>query len=522
MTAATPLTAPLPALGLTHPWRALPLAAVFGVMQTQSFAPTGWWWMQLLALTGLVVLLRASRSTRMAALTGAMFGLGWFLSGIWWLYISMHTYGGMPAWMAALAVVLFSLYLSLYPALAGAAWYRLTRHAPDARWTPLLFAALWLLSEWLRGVVFTGFPWLASGYPHTTGPLGGFAPLVGMYGIAGLAALLAAVAARATWHRTGSVLRRALLVAVVLGAGWGLRQIPWTEPAGKPIAVRLLQGNVPQNIKFEPVGVEASLALYRDMITAAPADLIVTPETAFPILVQQMPEPLAHELRAFADTTGSALLLGMAGADSPVDFTNSVFGVSPGVAGVYRYDKHHLVPFGEFIPFGFRWFVDMMHMPLGDFRRGGPAQAALDVRGVRVAPNVCYEDLFGEEIALSLRHQPQPANVLVNVTNLAWFGDTIALDQHLQISQMRALESGRPMLRATNTGATALVTADGTIAARLPHLTRDALTVQVQGMQGLTPYVRTGNSVALGAALLVLLGALGHALRNSRDRAKNR
>jgi len=196
--------------------------------------------------------------------------------------------------------------------------------------------------------------------------------------------------------------------------------------------------------------------------------------------------------------------------------------VSPGVAGVYRYDKHHLVPFGEFIPFGFRWFVDMMHMPLGDFRRGGPAQAALDVRGVRVAPNVCYEDLFGEEIALSLRHQPQPANVLVNVTNLAWFGDTIALDQHLQISQMRALESGRPMLRATNTGATALVTADGTIAARLPHLTRDALTVQVQGMQGLTPYVRTGNSVALGAALLVLLGALGHALRNSRDRAKNR
>lgn len=523
-------TPPLPLFGLTHPRRALPLAVVFGVMQTQAFAPTGWWWMQLLALTGLVVLLRAARSTRMAALTGAAFGLGWFLSGIWWLYISMHIYGGMPAWMATLAVLLFSAYLSIYPALAGALWYRLTRHAPDARWSPLLFAALWLLSEWLRGVVFTGFPWLASGYPHTNGPLSGYAPLVGMYGIAGVAALLAAllatVAARATWQRSASVVWRVLLIAAVLGTGWALRAVPWTEPAGTPFTVRLLQGNIPQNEKFEPIGVETSLELYGNMITAVPADLIITPETAFPIIAQQLPDELALKLRTFADSTDSALLIGMAGADSPVDFTNSVFGVVPGVGGVYRYDKHHLVPFGEFIPLGFRWFVDMMHMPLGDFRRGDAAQPPMEVRGLRIAPNICYEDLFGEEIALSLRRQAQPAHVLVNVTNLAWFGDTIALDQHLQISQMRALETGRPMLRATNTGATALIAADGTITARLPHVQRDTLTVEVQGMQGLTPYVRTGNAVVLCTALLILAGAtwstLRSARRNSRQIAKNR
>lgn len=519
------LTTPLPVLGLAQPRRALPLAVVFGVMQAQAFAPTGWWWMQLLALTGLMVLLRASRSTRIAGLTGAAFGLGWFLSGIWWLYISMHVYGGMPWWMAALAVVLFSMYLSLYPALAGALWHRLmrhlTRHTSDGWSAPLLFAALWLLTEWLRGVILTGFPWLASGYAHTGGPLAGYAPVIGMYGIAGLSAMLAALVALTTWNRLRSALPGALAILVILFAGIGLRQVAWTQPAGQPISVRLLQGNVPQNIKFEPVGVEASLDLYARMITEAPADLIVTPETAFPIIVQQMPEALARLLRGFTDQSGSTLLFGAAGADSPVDFTNSVFGLSPSAPTVYRYDKHHLVPFGEFIPFGFQWFVDMMKMPLGDFRRGGPAQPPMDVHGVRIGPNICYEDLFGEEIAASLR-QDHPANVLVNITNLAWFGDTIALDQHLQISQMRALETGRPMLRATNTGATAIVKADGSIQARLPHLTLGTLAGEVQGMEGLTPYVRTGNWAVVGLSVLILLAGLGRAARNSRGSGKTR
>ncbi|MCG5260903.1 apolipoprotein N-acyltransferase [Cupriavidus gilardii] len=508
-------------------WGRLLVAGVLGVAHTQAFAPRDWWWLQLLALAGLAALLFDTRRARDAAALGYAFGLGWFLSGIWWVYISMHVYGEMPAWMAALAVLLFSGYLALYPALAAAAWHRATaprRFDPARRGgafgllaAPLAFGAAWGLSEWLRGVIFTGFPWLASGYAHTDGPLAGYAPLLGVYGISALAAVCAAwlaALARVARPTSGHDRRAAALssrlavplgLVVLLGAGWLLAGRAWTEPVGEPLSVRLLQGNVPQDIKFEAAGIARSNALYHDMITAAPADLVVTPETAFPLILQDMPPEIALALRQFSVGTGTALLFGAAGADSPVDFTNSVFGIGPEMRGLYRYDKHHLVPFGEFIPWGFRWFVDMMKMPLGDFRRGGLAQAPLPVRGVTVAPNICYEDLFGEEIARTLRGQPQPANVLVNLTNLAWFGDTIALDQHLQISRMRALETRRPMLRSTNTGMTAVVAPDGSVQARLATFTTGTLSAQVQGTRGLTPYVRVGNVPAVLGCLLVLL-----------------
>ncbi|MDF3837634.1 apolipoprotein N-acyltransferase [Cupriavidus basilensis] len=492
------------------------LAAVLGVAHTQAYAPHAWWWLQLLSLAGLVALAADAPRARSAAATGYAFGLGWFLSGVWWLYISMHVYGEMPAWMALLAVLLFAAFLSLYPALAAAGWHWLTarRGSAAARATalsllaPLAFGAAWGLSDWLRGVVFTGFPWLSSGYAHTDGPLAGFAPLVGVYGIGALAATVAALLATAVrgFGRGGKragVLALAAAVALPL-AGAALAPIAWTKPAGKPISVRLLQGNVAQDIKFEPVGVQRSLELYRDLITAAPADLVVTPETAFPVILQDLPVDIAIAVRDFTVASGTTVLFGAAGADSPVDFTNSVFGLGPLTERLYRYNKHHLVPFGEFIPFGFHWFVNMMKMPLGDFRRGGLDQAPLPVRGIMVAPNICYEDLFGGEIAETLRSQPVPANILVNVTNLAWFGDTIALDQHLQISRMRALETRRPMLRSTNTGMTAVVTPDGVVAERLPTFTVGTLAAQVQGMQGFTPYVRWGNLPALAACLVVL------------------
>jgi apolipoprotein N-acyltransferase len=297
----------------------------------------------------------------------------------------------------------------------------------------------------------------------------------------------------------------------VLGAL--LVPVAWTTPAGKPLSVRLLQGNVAQDIKFEPVGVQRSIELYRDLISAVPADLVVTPETAFPVILQDLPLEDAQAVRQFIDSSGSTVLFGAAGMDSPEDFTNSLFGLGPQTQHLYRYDKHHLVPFGEFIPLGFHWFVDMMKMPLGDFRRGELAQPALPVRGVLVAPNICYEDLFGEEIAYTLRHQAAPANILANATNLAWFGDTIALEQHLQISRLRALETRRPMLRATNTGMTAVVTPDGAVAAKLGTFRVGTLAATVQGMQGLTPYIRWGNAPVLVAGALLLALALWRARR---------
>lgn len=496
------------------------MAATLGIAHTQAFAPHDWWWLQILSMAGLVALLADAPRRRAAAATGYAFGLGWFLSGIWWLYISMHVYGEMPAWMAALAVLLFAGYLSIWPALAGGAWHWLTQRGRHGVLPALAFGATWALSEWLRGVVFTGFPWLGSGYPHTDGPLAGFAPLIGVYGITALAAAVAALlvtAVRAALRRSatpdaGTRGRLGTALALVIGLpalGVALAPIAWTTPVGQPISVRLLQGNVAQDIKFEPVGIQRSLELYRDLITAEPADLVVTPETAFPVILQELPVDIAQAVRRYMESTGTTVLFGAAGADSPVDFTNSVFAIGPEQPTLYRYNKHHLVPFGEFIPFGFHWFVDMMKMPLGDFRRGGLDQPAVPVRGIHVAPNICYEDLFGEEIAATLRQQPSPANMLANVTNLAWFGDTIALDQHLQISRMRALETRRPMLRATNTGMTAVVKPDGSVQARLPTFQLGTLAATVQGTQGLTPFVRWGNVPALAACLAVLALAFG-------------
>ncbi len=484
---------------------AMPLAALLGVMHTLSFAPNHWWWLQILSLTGLAALVQRAPRLRDAAWVGYAFGLGWFLSGVWWLYISMHVYGDMPAWMAALAVLLFAGYLALHPALAVWAWQWLTRRG---RWSgtasALVFGAAWAVTEWLRGTVWTGFPWINGGYAHTDGPLAGYAPLVGVYGIVLIAAVLAGllcVAAERRLHWLAGIAG-----ALVLVAGLPLHGIAWTQPVGKPISVRLLQGNVPQDVKFQQTGIERSLELYTKMVTAKPAQLVVTPETAFPIMIQEMPQEIALAIRTYVDTTGSSVLFGAASEDSRVDYTNSVFGVGPQFQGVYRYNKHHLVPFGEFIPFGFHWFVNMMNMPLGDFRRGLPVQPPMAVADQRVAPNICYEDLFGEELAARFAPLAKAPTIFANVSNIGWFGDTVAIPQHLAISRLRTLEFQRPMLRATNTGPTAAIDHEGRVTAELQPFTQGVLEASVQGRDGLTPYAR--ERAALGLAPLLALAVL--------------
>jgi apolipoprotein N-acyltransferase len=260
------------------------------------------------------------------------------------------------------------------------------------------------------------------------------------------------------------------------------------------------------------------------MITSKPADLIVTPETAIPVLAQQLPAPFASAVRNFSDSTGSAILFGaIGGTITPegqvIDYTNSLFGVTPGTRDVYRYDKHHLVPFGEFVPWGFRWFVNLMSIPLGDFFRGAPVQKPFIVHNQPVAVDICYEDIFGEEIARTIRESDTPAGVLINSTNLAWFGDTIALDQHLQIARMRSLETGRPMLRATNTGMTAAIDANGKVLGRLTPYTIGSLDVTVQGTAGRTPYITSGNNTVLAVSLLLL--AFGFAFGPGITRRRN-
>jgi len=476
-----------------------------GALTVAGFAPLNWWWLPPLTLAGLITLWRGAATGR-AALLGFAFGLGWFCAGISWVYVSMHYVGGMPAVLAGAATLLFASYLALFPALAGWLQARLAGGLEVGFWRhALLIPAAWGFSEWLRGWVFTGFPWVALGYAHTDGPWAGYAPLLGIVGMDTLNALAAALLAyilQLVWQRARA---RALLApaATLLASGalgLGLAQIEWTQAAGAPMKVSLLQGNIPQELKFVPGRFESTLATYQQLIEAHPADLIVLPETALPRMLHQIPPEYLQGLAQAARARGANLIVGVPRAESETRYFNSA--ISLGTARVQTYDKSHLVPFGEFIPFGFRWFVDMLQMPLGDFTSGGSAQAPLLLGGQKVALNICYEDLFGEEIIAPL----PDATLLVNLSNIAWFGDSLAPHQHLQISRMRALETGRPMLRATNTGATAVIDAHGKVSAQLPFFTAGALTANVQGRSGATPYVRWGNwpAVIFCAAVLAL------------------
>ncbi|SAK40755.1 apolipoprotein N-acyltransferase [Caballeronia pedi] len=529
--------------------RALPfwhylVAAVLGAVNTLSFAPTPHGgWIELVIFASFFAWLSRTSGWKSAAATGWAFGFGNFVTGVWWLYVSMHVYGGMAAPLAAAAVALFSLYLAIYPALSSVVWSFVAGRArfgdedtatardidASPRYAPtwhgaFAFASAWALGEWLRGLVFTGFPWLASGYAQVDGPLKGFGALVGVYGVGWVLALVAALIVQAACHfrKTRRLAFAPGITAIVLiVAGMLLSRIEWTTPANAPLDVRLLQGNVKQEMKFEQAGVDESLALYKRLISEKPADLIVTPETALPVLSVQIPQDFAVAIRNFADSTNSSILFGAIGVTilpdgRATDFTNSLFGVTPHVNGVYRYDKHHLVPFGEFVPLGFHWFVRLMGIPLGDLARGPIAQKAFLVHNQPVAVDICYEDIFGEEIARTIREQETPAGILVNSTNLAWFGNTIALDQHLQIARMRSIETGRPMLRATNTGMTAVIAANGDVVSKLPTFTTGVLEAHVQGTSGNTPYVTSGNMTVIAVSLLLL--AFGFAFAPNRKR----
>ena len=486
---------------------ALPMlfAALAGASTVFAFAPFGWWPLQILALAFLFYQVGMDTNTRRSTLLGWAFGFGWSVAGMHWLYITMNRFGHIPAPMAVAAVILLGLYMGLFSALVTgcATWLRKRWSLPVPAFLLLVLPFAWGLAEWMRGWVLTGFPWVASGYAHNTSPLAGFAPLTGVYGLGVIAAVCAScvvmLTQRARWAGVG-------LLAGLMALGFGLKQIAWTAPQGAPISVRLLQGNVPQQQKFDPEHVLRALQQYQQMATAEGADLIVLPETAVAVPPQYLPPDYLAGLKAFAARSNSHLMFGIPLSDGPSEYANSVVGFAPSGAS-YRFDKQHLVPFGEFVPAGFRWFVDIMKIPLGDMTRGALVQPPFAVKDQLVLPNVCYEDVFGEEIALQLRSSPTPATMLLNVSNLAWFGESVAIPQHLQISQMRALETGRPMLRSTNTGATVVIDSRGQVSASVPYYTQGSLSARVQGMKGLTPFIRYGNYLLLALAAAAFAGA---------------
>lgn len=475
---------------------ALLAALALGLAHTASFAPSYAWWLQILALAGLARLSWAAAPRRAAAL-GAAFGLAWLSSGLWWLHISMHQFGHIPWLLAALAVLLLAAFLATYYAAALALFAWLSRGAGWG-WRGLIWSACWTLAELARATFFGGFPWIASGYAHSSGPLAAWAPWIGVYGISALAAAAAfalAAASRRHWQP-------ALALSLLLGlAAIGLPQ-DFSRSTGA-ISVSLLQPNVPQDQKFDRALIDAHLDGLAQQIESARGQLVLTPESVAPVPLAYLDGDYLQRLQAAA--AERPLLLGTFLGDEERGYTNSLlsFGAHPR----YDYGKRHLLPFGEFIPFGFRWFVKLMGIPMDDQQRG-QHQRAFEVAGQRVRPLICYEDLFGEDFVDSMVGEGA-ATVLANVSNLAWFGTLMVQDQHLQFSQMRALEFQRPFVRATNTGATAALNHRGEVIARLPAAQRGVLEVTVEGRSGSTPYARWLKAWGLAPLWLLCTAILG-------------
>lgn len=487
-------TLPAPAF----PRAVLLLAFLLGALTVAGFAPLHLFPLPVMTLALLFRLwLRAGR--RLSSLLGFAFGMGYFGAGVSWVYVSLHDFGAMPAPLAVAATVLFCAVLALFPALAGLV-QALAARGGAAR-ALLVAPAAWALLEWARGWVLTGFPWLSAGYSQVpASPLAGYAPILGVYGVSLAVAVSAGALALVLAGGRKSRLAGLSAVVALWLAGFGLQQVEWTHPVGQPVTVSLLQGNIPQDLKWSAERVQGSLDTYRRLALASESRLVILPETALPLFRDEVPRPYLETLAAHARRQNGDMIVGIPESSGPGEYYNSAF--SLGTAPSQTYRKSHLVPFGEYLPLRplFGWVLNYLHIPLSDFSRGPQSQQPMRVAGQQVAVDICYEDVFGEEI---IRQLPQ-ATLLANLSNDAWFGRSLGPQQHLQIAQMRALETGRYMLRATNTGVTAIIDQRGEVLQRAPEFTAVALTGQAQGFGGQTPFVRFGNAAFLPLALLLL------------------
>ena len=437
------------------------------------------------------------------------FGLGYFVLGLWWIYISLHDIGGMYWLLSVAAVFLLAGGMALFFSLASLS----IRIFKDSPISGLLLAANWVLVEWLRSWVLTGFPWMGLAESQVNGPFGAVAPYLG-----GLACTFLVV--WASWQlyilrkqaRVGGISLLFILLLMPAFSWW-----QFTKPQGEPLSVELIQGNFAQSLIFNPDGVFRQIQFYDQAMKSSHADLIVSPETAFSWPETNLPSGLLDSLQVFSNQSQSTLLFGIIGRrQNPPDgreFSNRALGIGPN-APTYQYDKSHLVPFGEFIPPGFHWFIKAFSVPLSDFARGATDQAFFPITRsgqdpIYAAITICYEDVFGSELAARLRESNKPANLMINITNLAWFGASQAPTQQLRLSQLRSLETGLPALRATNTGITAVLGPDGKVLAQLPEFTQGTLTAKLQAYSGKTPYVAWGNTPILSiSCLLLILGLI--------------
>lgn len=487
-------------------WRGHLLALVAGTLTTLSFTPFDLWPLGLLSIALLYQGLYRLCG-RQAFLRGWCWGLGLFLSGVSWIYISIHVHGYAPPLLAGLLTGGLVGGLALIPALTALLWARWLR--PHA--TPWLaitgFAALWVAQEFFRSWFLTGFPWLYQGYAHTDTWLAGWAPLGGVWLLSFLTVLSACLLSDwSLWRRVNSSLTAAAVLALIWGGGALLTQIEWTQPAGEPLSVALIQADIEQSRKWDPAHIDYTLATYRDMSYAQPenTDIIVWPETAVPVLSSHA-MPFVQGIAANLAEQGTTLITGI-----PVDMYDAsgqqriYNGIMVAGDRPSQYLKHKLVPFGEYVPLEdwLRGLISFFDLPMSSFSRGPLQQAPLQVGDYQLAPFICYETVYPDFAArLAARSQ-----LLITISNDSWFGASIGPLQHLQMARMRALESGRWMIRGTNNGVTALIDHQGVITARIPQFQKAALHGYVQPRDGLTPWLRWGSwpLSALIVSVLVL------------------